>query len=97
VTDKVTTNILWCDLYAAAMLELDHANLHARIEAARAGIQRARKELTRSATSRAAAEEMQSMADALRNLDTLQWVELRASAPTRSQGLYLSLSQGEMR
>ncbi len=92
----MTTNILWRDLYAAAMLELDHANLHARIEAARAGIQRARKELTRNATP-GAAEEMQSMADALRNLDTLQRVELRASAPTRSQGLYLSLSQGEMR
>ena len=91
---EVTTNILWHDLYAAAMLELDHANLHDRIEAARAGIQRARKELTRNPTP-GAAEEMRSMADALRNLDTLQRVELRASTPTCSQGLHLS--QGEMR
>jgi len=91
---KVTTNILWRDLYAAAMLELDRDNLHHRIEAARAGIQRARKDLTRNPTP-GAAEEMHSMADALRNLDTLQRLELRASTPTCSQGVYLA--QGEMR
>jgi hypothetical protein len=91
---KVTANILWHDLYAAAMLELDRDNLHDRIEAARAGIQRARKDLTRNPTP-GAAEEMHSMADALRNLDTLQRVELRASPPTCGQGVYLS--QGEMR
>jgi hypothetical protein len=94
VNTKMTTNILWHDLYTAAMLELDYANLHDRIEAARAGIQRARKELTRNPTP-GAAEEMHSMADALRNLDTLQRLELSASTPTRSQGVYLS--QGEMR
>ena len=27
---KVTTNILWRDLYAAAMLELDRESIHAR-------------------------------------------------------------------
>ena len=91
---KVTTNILWRDLYAAAMLELDRDNLHDRIEAARAGIQRARKELTRNPPP-GAAEEIHAMADALRNLDTLQRLELRASPPTCSQGVYLS--QGEMR
>jgi hypothetical protein len=96
VNTKVTTNILWHDLYAAAMLELDRDNLRHRIEAARAGIQRALNELTRNPTS-GAAEEMQSMADALRNLETLQWVELRASAPTLNQGLHSSLSQGEIR
>jgi hypothetical protein len=94
VNTKVTTNILWHDLYTAAMLELDHANLHDRIEAARTGIQRARKELTRNPMP-GAAEEMHCMADALRNLDTLQRLELRASTPTCSQGLYLA--QGEMR
>ena len=91
---KVTTNILWHDLYAAAMLELDRDNPHDPIEAARAGIQRARKERTRNPTP-GAAEEMHSMADALRNLDTVQRVELRASTPTCSHGVYLS--QGEMR
>lgn len=94
MTTNVTPNILWHDLYAAAMLELDHANLHGRIDAARAGIQRAVHELTRNPTP-GAAEEMQSMSDALRNLDTLQKVELRASIATCSQGLHLS--QGEMR
>ena len=91
---KVTTNILWHDLYAAAMLELDRDNLHDRIEAARAGIQRARKDLSRNPTP-GAAEEIHSMADALRNLDTLQRLELRVSPPTCSQSVYLS--QGEMR
>lgn len=91
---KVTTNILWRDLYAAALLELDRDNLHGRIEAARARIRRALKELTKNPTS-TAAEEKQSMADALRNLETLQWVELRPSTPTCSQGLYSS--QGELR
>ena len=92
----MTTDILWHDLYTAALLELDHANLHDRIEVARAAIQRALKEVTRNPTS-TAAEEVQSMADALRNLETLQWVELRASIPTCSQGLYLSFSEGEIR
>jgi hypothetical protein len=91
---KMTANILWYDLYAAAMLELDRDNLHDRIEAARAGIQRARKDLTRNPPP-GAAEEMHSMADALRNLDTLQRVELRASTPTFIRSVYLS--QGEMR
>ena len=91
---KVTTNISWHDLYAAAMLELNRDNLHDRIEAARAGIQRARKDLTRNPTP-GAAEEIHSMADALRNLDTLQRLELRVSPPTCSQSVYLS--QGEMR
>jgi len=92
----VTTDILWHDLYAAALLELDHANLHDRIEVTRAAIQRALKEVPRNPTS-TVAEEVQSMADALRNLETLQWVELRASIPTCSQGLYLSFSEGEIR
>lgn len=91
---QVTTNILWHDSYTAAMLELDRDNPHDPIEAARAGLQRVRKELTRNPTP-GAAEEMPSMADALRNLDTLQRLELRASTPTCSQGVYLS--QGEMR
>ena len=92
----MTTNILWHDLYAAAMLELDRDNLHGRIEAARAAVQRALKELMRNPTP-TTAEEIQSMADALHNLETLQWVELRASIPTCSQGLYCSLSAGEIR
>lgn len=90
----MATNIWWHELYAAALLELDYANLRDRIEAARAGIQQALKELTRSPAP-TAAEEIQSMADALRNLETLQWVELRASIPTCGQSL--SLSEGEIR
>jgi hypothetical protein len=90
----VTTNILWHDWYAAAILELDRANLRGRIEAARAGIQRAMKELVRNPTLRAA-EETLFMADALRNLETLQWVELGASTETCGQGL--CLSEGEIR
>jgi Zn-dependent protease with chaperone function len=58
------------------MLELDRATLPGRIEAAQAAILRAMEELADSHTLEAG-EEKRAMADALRNLRTLQQVEFR--------------------
>ncbi len=90
----MTTNISWEDLYAAAVLELDGANLHGRIEAAQAAIRRAAEELARNPKPGAAGER-QALADALRNLQTLRRVEFSASTSAIRQGLYLS--EGEIR
>jgi hypothetical protein len=84
---EVKTNILWKDLYTAAMLELDRANLPGRIEAAQAAIRQAMEERT-STDGLGAAEDRQAMTDALRNLQTLQRVEFRTSAPATSQGQF---------
>ncbi len=80
----MTGNILWHDLYTAAVLELDRDLLPGRIEAAQTAIQRAREELT---TNRglAAWEEMQAMAEALHTLQLLQGLEFRMSTPASSQ------------
>lgn len=86
----MTTNISWQELYAAAMLELDRANLHARIETAQAAIRQALEELTGNHPE--AGEEMHAMDDALRNLRTLQRVEFRTSTPATSPGQ--SLAEG---
>ena len=87
------TNSLWQDFYAAAMLELDRAALAGRIEAAQAAIQEAMEESKRSDQAANPAE-MQSMTDALRNLRTLQQVEIKTStqisASTTGQGQFLA-------
>jgi hypothetical protein len=80
----VTTNILWQELYTAAMLELDRTNLQGRIEAAQAAIRQAMEEPIRNSRL-GAVEDTQAMADALRNLQTLQRVEFRTSEPARAQ------------
>jgi hypothetical protein len=90
----MTTNSLWQDFYAAAMLELDRAALPGKIEAAQAAIQEAMEETKRSSEGRSAAE-TQSMSDALRNLRTLQRVEFKTSdiptsTTTMSQGQFLA-------
>jgi hypothetical protein len=85
MTNSMTSGISWRELYTAAMLELDRATLPGRIEAAQAAVLRAMEELTDNHTIEAG-EEKQAMADALRNLRTLQQVEFRSSAPTASQG-----------
>ena len=80
------TNISWKDLYAAAMLELDRANLPGKIESAEAAIKGALQELACDRDLRNV-EEAQAMADALRNLQTLQRIECSPVAPsTASQG-----------
>lgn len=80
----MTTNILWQDLYTAAMLELDRTNLQGRIEAAQAAIRQAMGEPIRNPRL-GGVEDTQAMADALRNLQTLQRVEFRTSEPARAQ------------
>jgi negative regulator of replication initiation len=67
-------DVLWQELYRAAMLELDHANLEGRIEAAQVAIRQAMEELI---TNDENAEDRRAMAEALRNLQTLQRLELK--------------------
>jgi hypothetical protein len=76
----VTDNLLWQDLYSAAMLELDRTALQSRIEAARAAIRQAMTH--NSETGAGTAADMQAMTDALHNLETLQRVEFRTPAIT---------------
>jgi hypothetical protein len=81
----MTSNVSWQELYTAAMLELDRTMLPSRIEAAQAAIRQAMEELVGNHKI-GTGEETQAMADALRNLRTLQRVEFRISAPAASQG-----------
>jgi len=78
----LTTNVLWRELYAAAMLELDRAQLQSRIEAAQVAIRQAMTELHQSGTG--SREELQALADSLHNLQTLQRVELSVPTPAAS-------------
>ena len=73
-------DILWQELYTAAMVELDRGQLQCRIDAARVAIQNAMPSPSNHSNT-GSGEEMQAMRDALQNLQTLQWVELRASMP----------------
>jgi hypothetical protein len=69
------TTVLWRELYAAAMLELDHSRLAKRIQEAQAVVQAA---IDQETASRGAgfAEELQALTDAMHNLRTLHRVEL---------------------
>ena len=79
----MTENVLWQELYTAAMLELDNTSLQNKIQAA--------EELDNKRDGGAIAE-MQTMDDALRSLQTLQRVESRASMGANSQGQTLGTS-----
>ena len=81
----MTNSVSWQELYTTAMLELDRAALAVKIEAAQAAVLQATEELADNHTPRAG-EEKQALADALRNLQTLQRVELRMSTPPVSPG-----------
>ena len=74
------TNVLWRDLYAAAMLELDHAQLGNRIQEAQAAIRQAIDEESAIRDGRSA-EELHALTDAAHNLMTLQRVELPVAVP----------------
>jgi hypothetical protein len=80
----VDNEVLWKKLYTEAMLELDHASLRNRIDAAQAAI---RDEMRNLANDRSAnaLEDMRAMSDALHNLQTLQRLELKTSAPAPDQ------------
>jgi hypothetical protein len=69
------TNTMWRDRYAAAMLELDPANLKIRIDAAEVLIQRVYDQQSR-VPGAGRTEEMQALKDAMHNLRTLRRVEL---------------------
>jgi hypothetical protein len=76
----------WQELYAAAMLELDHGRLQSRIDAAQVAIRRSMEELIGNRTV-GAGEEMQALSAALGNLQTLQRVEFRNPIASSSQSL----------
>jgi hypothetical protein len=80
MASSMTNSVSWQELYTTAMLELDRAALAVKIEAAQAAVLQATEELADNHTPRAG-EEKQALADALRNLQTLQRVELRMSTP----------------
>ena len=75
----------WQELYAAAMLELDHAKLRIKIDVAEAAIREAREKLAGGTVGDA--EQMQALAAALGNLQTLQRVEFGKPVPVESQGV----------
>jgi len=81
----VKNDVLWKELYTAAMLELDPATLRSRIEAAQIAIRNAKRELAND-RSVSALEEMQAMTDALHGLETLQRIEFKTSVPATIQG-----------
>jgi hypothetical protein len=82
------TIVLWRDVYAAAMLELDHSRLGKRIQEAQAVVQAAiDKETALRGVS--FSEELQALRDAMHNLRTLHRVELNgvelsAASPART-------------
>ncbi len=76
----------WQELYTAAMLELDHGRLQSRIDAAQVAIRRSMEKLMGSCVV-GAAEELQSLSDALGNLQALQRVEFRKGISSGSQSL----------
>ena len=75
------TTVVWRELYAAAMLELDHSRLGKRIQEAQAVVQAAIDQET-ALRGVSFAEELQALRDAMHNLRTLQRVELNAASPT---------------
>jgi hypothetical protein len=80
----MANSISWQELYTAAMLELDRAALPRRIEVAQTAIRQAMDELAGN-HKLGTGGETHDMADALRNLRTLQRVEFRTPAPATSQ------------
>lgn len=71
--------LLWQELYKAAMLELDRAQLDHRIEVAHAALQQRMRDLPRSHYNGESLEEERAIVDALQNLRNLQRVEFRTS------------------
>jgi hypothetical protein len=79
------TNVSWQELYAAAMLELDRAQLPGKIEAAQSAIKQAMEELAIDGRL-GTVEDAQFMTDALRNLSALERLEFANASPTAGPG-----------
>ena len=75
-------NVLWQELYKAAMLEPDRVKRDKRIDAAHAAIQRRMEELTKDDRGGSCQDEQQSLVDGLLNLRAPKRVEFKSS--TRS-------------
>jgi hypothetical protein len=78
-------DVLWQELYKAAMLELDRVRLSGRIEAAHAAMQQRMMELSKNNHDGIYLDEQQAIFDALSNLRTLQRVELKSSSQSSRQ------------
>jgi|HubBroStandDraft_4_1064222.scaffolds.fasta_scaffold13645_3 hypothetical protein len=77
-------DVLWKELYQAAMLELDLGKLPGRIEAAQAAIREAVEDLAGDHSGRVR-EEMQALLDAQSNLRILQRAEFQTSVPVANR------------
>ena len=75
----MTKDVLWRELYKAAILELDPVALHKRIEAAHAAIRQRISELHSNYDGNSG-EEQREMVDALNSLRAVQKVEFRLSS-----------------
>ena len=82
----MTDSPSWGELYAAAMLELDHIRLKSRIAAAQIAIRQSMEKL-RGNCALGAVDEIQALTAALGNLQTLQRVEFRVPTPSGAQSL----------
>jgi hypothetical protein len=77
-------NVLWKELYQAAMLELDLGKLPGRIEAAQMTIRQAVED-RKGDHSGGAREEMQTLLDAQSNLRILHKTEFQTSLPVTNR------------
>jgi hypothetical protein len=79
VVVKVIQPANWRELYEAALLEVNPADLQKGIELACQAMRQRSDDLTRSSQP-GALDELRAIADALQNLRTVQRVELRSSS-----------------
>jgi hypothetical protein len=80
-------DVLWQELYKAAMLELDLVKRGRRIEAAHAAIQRRKEELTKEDRGGSCQDEQQALVEALANVRALHRVEFKSSIQSSTKRL----------
>jgi hypothetical protein len=88
----VMKNVLWQDLYEAALLELDPIELRNKVEVAHAAMRQRCEEL-RLIPDAGSLEEQRAIADALTNLGVIERFELRSAIPHSSQSSQLARRQ----
>jgi hypothetical protein len=80
-------DVLWRELYKAAMVELDREKRDQRVEAAHVALQRPTEELTKDNRDGGSGNEPQAVAEALSNLRALQRVEFKSSTQSSMKRL----------
>jgi hypothetical protein len=83
---KITQSHNWRELYEAALLQVNPADLQKGIELACQAMRQRSDDLTRSSQP-GALDELRAIADALQNLRTVQRIELRSSIEAGSRPL----------